>query len=130
MSVPSGLKFSKEHEWLKEEGAGKFRVGITDYAQSELGDVVFVDLPQTGRAVKRGESFASVESVKAVSDVYAPVDGEIVEVNSVLSTNPELINTEPHEKGWMIIIQASDPTQVSAMLDSSAYEQFLKEIAK
>ena len=130
MSVPAGLKYSKEHEWLKDDGAGKFRVGITDYAQGELGDVVFIDLPEIGRAVKQGESFASVESVKAVSDVYAPVDGTIVEVNGALSSSPELVNTDPHDKGWMIVLQSSDSSQLSTMMDSGAYEAFLKEIAK
>jgi len=130
MSVPAGLKYSKEHEWLKDDGAGKFRVGITDYAQGELGDVVFIDLPEIGRAVKQGESFASVESVKAVSDVYAPVDGTIVAVNGALSSSPELVNTDPHDKGWMIVLQSSDSSQLSTMMDSGAYEEFLKEIAK
>lgn len=130
MSVPAGLKYSKEHEWLKDDGAGKFRVGITDYAQGELGDVVFIDLPEIGRAVKQGESFASVESVKAVSDVYAPVDGTIVAVNGALSSSPELVNTDPHDKGWMIVLQSSDSSQLSTMMDSGAYEAFLKEIAK
>ena len=130
MSVPAGLKFSKEHEWLKDTGAGKFRVGITDYAQSELGDVVFIDLPAVGRTVKRGESVATVESVKAVSDVYAPVDGTIVEVNTTLSSSPELLNSDPHENGWMITIEASNASQLSELMDSSAYETFLKEIAK
>ena len=130
MSVPSGYRFTKEHEWLSESSAGKFKIGITDYAQAELGDVVFIDLPEIGRAVKKGESMATVESVKAVSDIYAPIDGKVIEVNSTLSTKPELVNQEPHETGWMVVLEASEPSQSAQLLDASAYEGYLKEIAK
>lgn len=97
--IPSDYKYTREHEWLKEVRPSVFRVGITEYAQAELGDVVFVDLPEVGRSVKKGESFSSVESVKAVSDVYAPLDGKIVEVNAALADKPQLLNESPFADG-------------------------------
>lgn len=123
MAYPAEFKYSKEHEWVKRENS-KVRVGITDYAQKELGDVVYVELPQVGRKVKQGESFAVVESVKAVSDVYAPVSGEVVEINKELENKPELINQSPHEKGWMAVIAMQNPAELDALMSAAEYEKF------
>jgi glycine cleavage system H protein len=107
-----------------------YRIGITEYAQAELGDVVFVDLPEVGRAVRKGESFSSVESVKAVSDVYAPVDGKILEVNTVLADKPQLLNESPFTDGWMVVIECASPVSDTTLLDAKSYENYLAEIAK
>ena len=127
-SIPSDYKYTREHEWLKEVRPSVFRVGITEYAQAELGDVVFVDLPEVGRSVKKGESFSSVESVKAVSDVYAPLDGKIVEVNAALADKPQLLNESPFSEGWMVVIETSAST--AELLDAKTYENYLSEISK
>jgi glycine cleavage system H protein len=121
---PSNLKYTKEHEWLDVSG-GQGRVGITDFAQKQLGDVVFVDLPDIGRRVKQGESFGSIESVKAVSELYSPVSGEVVEVNGALATKPEIVNQKPHET-WMIVVKLSDPAEADALLSSTQYEDLVK----
>lgn len=121
---PAEFKYSKEHEWVKREG-DKARVGITDYAQKELGDVVYVELPQLGRKVKQGESFAVVESVKAVSDVYAPVSGEVVEINKELESKAELVNQSPHEKGWMAVIAMQNPAELDSLMSAAEYEKFI-----
>ncbi|MFN8389188.1 MAG: glycine cleavage system protein GcvH [Bdellovibrionota bacterium] len=128
--IPASYKFTKEHEWLKQEANNRVRVGITDYAQSELGDVVFIELPEIGKTVKQGDSLSSVESVKAVSDVYAPVDGRVVEVNTALSGEPQLINQEPHEGGWIAILEVANSGQISGLLSSEAYSGHLAEISK
>lgn len=130
MAYPENCFYTKDHEWAKSEGAGKFSVGITDYAQTELGDVVFVDLPAVGKTVKKGESFGQVESVKAVSDIYSPVSGTIVEINTALQSSPEKINTSPHSEAWMIRVQAGDEKEVSQLMTSAQYESYLKEISK
>jgi glycine cleavage system H protein len=127
MDYPSDLKYTKEHEWVREED-GKARMGITDYAQSELGDIVYVELPQIGREVKRSEAFITVESVKAASDVYAPVSGKVVEVNSELEDHPELVNQSPYEKGWMALIEMSDPTELDGLLSAEEYEAHVGEL--
>ncbi len=124
MAYPSELKYSKEHEWAKREN-NKVRVGITDYAQKELGDVVYVELPQVGRKVKQGESFVVVESVKAVSDVYAPVSGEVVGINKELESKPELVNQSPHEKGWMAVIAMQNPSELDSLMSAAEYEKFI-----
>lgn len=129
MSVPANRKYTKDHEWVKEEG-GLCRVGITDYAQKELGDVVFVELPQVGRQVKQGESLSTIESVKAVSDVYAPIDGKVSEVNGPLSDAPDNINKDPYEGAWMIVIEPTNKAQLGALMDSGAYAAYLSEISK
>ena len=129
MSRPTDCGYTKEHEWAKDSGTA-VAVGITDYAQQELGDVVFVDLPEVGQQVRRGESFMTVESVKAVSDIYAPVDGEVVEVNSQLADSPELVNQAPFEGGWMVRIKATDKSQLSELLSLADYTTFLSEISK
>ncbi len=119
--IPADLKYAKTHEWVRLEG-DIATVGITDFAQSELGDVVYVDLPTVGRSLQAGDTFGSVESVKTVSDVYAPVSGEVVEVNGALGARSELINEDPYEKGYMIKIRVSDPASTESMLDAAGYE--------
>ncbi len=126
MTYPKNFKYTKDHEWVLVEG-GKVKVGITLYAQDQLGDVVFVELPEVGMDAKEGVMFATVESVKAVSDVYAPVTGRIVEVNEELVNSPELINEDPHGEGWMCVIEVSDPSELDKLMDSEAYEKLLEE---
>ncbi len=121
---PGNLKYTKEHEWVRVEGERAY-VGITDHAQDELGDVVFVELPQVGRTVAQEEAFAVVESVKAVSDIYAPVSGEVVEVNDKLNDEPELINSSPYEDGWIVALKASDAAQADQLMDANDYEAFV-----
>lgn len=125
MSIPNNLRYSKEHEWVKVED-GKVIVGITEFAQSELGDIVFVDLPETDEIIAANESFGSVESVKTVSELYAPVSGKIVAVNEELEDAPELVNESPYENGWMIEIEADDLTELDALLTAEQYEAFIK----
>lgn len=120
-NVPPDLKYTKTHEWVKVDG-DVATVGLTDYAQSELGDIVYVDLPSTGRVVSAGDSFGSVESVKTVSDAYAPVSGEVVEVNDSLGAQSELLNSDPYGKGWMVKIRLSDPSQTGSLLDAQSYQ--------
>ena len=125
--VPEELRYTKEHEWLRLEGSNLARVGITHYAQSELGDVVYVDLPEPGDRVKAGGSFAVVESVKAVSDIYSPVDGRIVEVNKDLENRPELINEDPYGQGWIALIEMDDPRAIEAQLTAAEYKEHIGE---
>lgn len=120
-NVPPDLKYTKTHEWVKVDG-DVATVGLTDYAQSELGDIVYVDLPSAGRVVNAGDSFGSVESVKTVSDAYAPVSGEVVEVNDSLGAQSELLNSDPYGKGWMVKIRLSDPSQTGSLLDAQSYQ--------
>lgn len=126
MSYPENLKYTKDHEWVRVEG-GKAHVGITFHAQDQLGDVVFLELPEVGTEIKAGEMFATVESVKAVSDVYAPVSGTIVEVNDRLNDSPELVNNDPYNEGWMCVIELSDPSELDKLMDSSAYQKLVEE---
>lgn len=121
---PSNLKYTKDHEWLKVEGS-EAAVGITDFAQHQLGDIVFVELPQVGKQVKQGEAFGTVESVKAVSELFAPVSGEVTAVNADLGTHPESVNTKPHE-AWMIRLRPSNPAEAASLLDSVAYTELVK----
>ena len=130
MTIPQAYRFTKDHEWLEQLPDGTVRVGITDYAQAELGDVVFVELPEVGALLKKGESFASVESVKAVSDVYAPVSGKVVAVNSTLVEGPEILNKAPHGDGWMIALQPSAAGEIGELMDATGYGALLKEISK
>ena len=122
MNVPEDLKYTKEHEWVRVEG-DRLRVGITDFAQDALGDVVYVDVPETGTQVRAGEPFGEVESTKSVSDVYSPVSGTVVERNSALTDAPELVNRDPYGEGWMVIIAASDAAEVQALLEPGAYRE-------
>ncbi len=121
MTLPENLKYTKDHEWIRVEGATG-TVGITDHAQGELGDVVFVELPAAGKAVKRGESFGTIEAVKAVSDLYAPATGQITETNNELSANPELVNKDPYGKGWMVKIKLTNPGEIKDLMDAQAYK--------
>jgi len=123
MSYPADLKYTKDHEWIRISG-DVAEVGITDYAQEQLGDVVYVELPDVGRRVNAGESFGSIESVKAVSELFAPVSGEIVEVNPALKDHPEFVNSRPHET-WMVRLRQSDPDAAASLLDSAAYEHLV-----
>lgn len=120
MGYPAGYKYTRDHEWVELAG-DRGRVGITDYAQRQLGDVVFMELPDVGKVVTAGQSFGTIESVKAVSELYAPVSGEIVEVNAALKQTPERVNSAPHAS-WMVIIKLSDPSEADALLDAAAYE--------
>jgi glycine cleavage system H protein len=126
---PQGYRFTKDHEWLAVEG-DRGRVGITDYAQKQLGDVVFLELPELGRKLAAGERFGTVESVKAVSELYAPIAGEVVEVNTPLADKPETINQDPHGAAWMIVVKLADPAQAGSLLDAAAYEALVATEAK
>jgi glycine cleavage system H protein len=126
---PQGYRFTKDHEWLAVEG-DRGRVGITDYAQKQLGDVVFLELPELGRKLAAGERFGTVESVKAVSELYAPLAGEVVEVNTPLADKPETINQDPHGAAWMIVVKLADPAQAGSLLDAAAYEALVATEAK
>lgn len=121
---PSNLKYTKDHEWLKVDGSDA-AVGITDYAQKQLGDIVFVELPAVGRQLKQGEAFGTVESVKAVSELFAPVAGEVTAVNADLGSHPESVNGTPHE-AWMIRLRPSSAAEVAGLLDSVAYTELVK----
>jgi glycine cleavage system H protein len=126
MTTPKELRYSEEHEWVKVEGEN-VRVGITHFAQSELGDIVFVELPEVGDEVTADEPFGSVESVKTVSELYAPVSGKVVEVNEDLSDSPEFVNESPYEKAWMIVIEPSDSSELDNLMSAEQYEAMIKE---
>jgi glycine cleavage system H protein len=121
---PNDLKYTKDHEWVRLQG-DEAAVGITDYAQRQLGDVVFVELPEVGRKVTQGEVFGNIESVKAVSELFSPVSGEVVAVNGDLANHPETVNAKPHET-WMIKVRASSPAEANALLDAAAYGALVK----
>ena len=125
-NVPTDLKYTRDHEWAKLEGS-RVRVGITAYAQDQLGDVVFVELPKMGAKVTAKKPFGVVESVKAVSDLFAPVSGEIVEVNGELPNKPEAVNQDPYGKGWMILIAPSNKAELDQLLTATLYEEFLAQ---
>ncbi|WP_088006510.1 glycine cleavage system protein GcvH [Indiicoccus explosivorum] len=125
MSVPAGLIYSKEHEWVKMED-GKARIGITQFAQEELGDIVFVELPQVGDQLSKDEPFGSVESVKTVSELYAPVSGKVVEVNSGLEDSPELVNESPYEEAWMVVVELTDESELEELMDADAYGELIE----
>ena len=118
------LKYTKEHEWLRQEGE-LVTVGITHHAQEQLGDVVFVELPDVGRAFEVGDTFGTVESVKAVSDLYSPISGEVVEVNSQLEDTPELVNSQPYSGGWMLKLKIGNPDEMASLMDANAYGSLL-----
>ena len=126
MSIPKDLRYTQEHEWVKIEG-NKVRVGITDFAQHELGDIVFVELPEVGDTVTFNETFGSVESVKTVSVLYSPVSGTVVEINEALSDSPEFVNESPYENAWMIVVELSNEAEVEALLTAEAYEKLISE---
>jgi glycine cleavage system H protein len=125
MAYPANFRYTREHEWIEVDGkTGK--VGITDYAQNSLGDIVFVDAPKVGATVKKGETFGSVESVKAVSDLYAPVSGTVTEVNEELASSPEKINTGAHD-AWIMKVELNDPAELDSLLSAADYEKFITE---
>ncbi|PLR92595.1 glycine cleavage system protein GcvH [Bacillus sp. T33-2] len=126
MNTPKELRYSEEHEWVKTEG-DKVRIGITDFAQSELGDIVFVELPEVGDEITANEPFGSVESVKTVSELYAPISGKVVEVNEDLNDSPEFVNESPYEKAWMIVIEPSDLSEADKLMTAEQYEQMVNE---
>ncbi len=122
-----GYRFSREHEWVREEEDGTYTIGISHYAQDALGDIVFVELPSVGETLEADEEFGVVESVKAVSDLYAPISGEVVAINEELEDSPELINESPYEAGWIVRVKAESPEEFRALWDADGYEEFLKE---
>jgi glycine cleavage system H protein len=124
--VPADLRYTKDHEWVRVDG-DTATIGVTDFAANQLGDVVFVDLPAVGRAVEQFATFGVVESVKAVSDLYAPLSGEVLEVNGELASRPELVNNDPFGEGWMIKVRVGDAAQVAGLLDAAGYEQLTAE---
>ena len=124
MAYPAGYKYTKEHEWIDLAGE-RGKIGITDYAQQQLGDVVYIELPEVGARLKEGQSFGTIESVKAVSELYAPVSGEVVEVNTALKDKPETVNGDPHGS-WMIAIKLTNPTEADGLMDASQYETLVK----
>ncbi|AGE19814.1 MULTISPECIES: glycine cleavage system protein GcvH [Serratia] len=126
-NVPTELKYASSHEWVRAEGNGVYTVGITEHAQELLGDMVFVDLPEVGRTVAAGEDCAVAESVKAASDIYAPISGEIVAVNAELESSPELVNSEPYGDGFLFQIKASDEGELANLLDAAAYQASIDE---
>jgi glycine cleavage system H protein len=126
-NIPVELKYARTHEWLRKEADGSVTVGISDHAQDALGDLVFVETPEVGRSVKAGEACAVVESVKAASDVYSPLDGEIVAANDALGAQPELLNTDPYGEGWIMKIRPAAEPETSALLDANAYAATLEE---
>ena len=125
-NIPEGLRYTKDHEWAKPEGR-RVRVGITDHAQTELTDVVYVELPPVGKVVKQGEPIGTVESVKAVSEIFAPVTGKVVEVNKTLTDQPELVNKDPYGSGWMAIVEITNPAEISALMDAASYGRHIGE---
>lgn len=125
MDIPDDLRYSTDHEWARTED-GRVRVGITDYAQDALGDVVFVDLPEVGTHYDRGDSCSEVESTKSVSEIYAPVSGTVVEVNGDLSDNPDRLNEDPYGEGWIFVIQPDDPDQLGELVDAEGYRALIE----
>ncbi|MFG6119591.1 glycine cleavage system protein GcvH [Thalassobacillus sp. B23F22_16] len=126
MSLPKELSYSEEHEWVKVEGE-KVRIGITDFAQSELGDIVFVELPEVGDELEADEPFGSVESVKTVSELYAPISGKVVEINEELEDSPEFVNESPYEKAWMVIVEPSNKSEMDELMTAEQYEEMITE---
>lgn len=126
MNLPEDLLYSEEHEWVKKEG-DRVRIGITDFAQSELGDIVFVELPEVGDGIEADEPFGSVESVKTVSELYAPISGKIIEINEELEDSPEYVNESPYEKAWMLIVEPSDDLEIDELLTDEEYQSYTEE---
>lgn len=126
-NVPNELKYRDSHEWVRKEADGTYTVGITEHAQELLGDMVFVDLPDVGTTYSQGDDCAVAESVKAASDIYAPVSGEIIEVNSALDSEPELVNSAPYAEGWLFKIKPSDEAELDALMDADAYKESIDE---
>ena len=127
MEFPEDLKYTSEHEWVALEDETRVRVGITDFAQDALGDVVYVDLPEAGTEVRGGEPLGEVESTKSVSDVYSPVSGRVLERNDALADSPETVNHDPYGEGWMVVIEVGDPSELEGLLDAAAYRRTVRE---
>ena len=126
MEFPEDLRYTKEHEWARDEGPGRVRVGITDYAQDALGDVVFVQVPEVGSEVRAGDSISEVESTKSVSDIYAPLSGTVVDVNGDLADQPQRLNDDPYGEGWIFVIEVSDQAQLRELLDADSYRALIE----
>jgi len=126
MAIPKELRYSEEHEWVKVEG-NKYFIGITHFAQSELGDIVFVELPEVGDELTINEPFGSVESVKTVSELYAPISGKVIEVNADLDENPEFVNESPYEKAWMVVVEATNASELDELMTADQYEAMVKQ---
>jgi glycine cleavage system H protein len=124
--IPEDLLFAEDHEWARPEN-GKVRVGISDYAQDQLGDIVYVEFPEPGQVIERNEPFGSIESVKAVSELYMPVGGEILEINKALNEYPDLVNKSPNDEGWIILIKPTDKSELKSLMNKDAYVEMLKE---
>ncbi len=125
MKFPDDLKYTKEHEWLKDNGDGTATVGITEFAQSELGDIVFVELNEAGESYNQEDVFGTIEAVKTVSDLFMPISGEVIELNETLADEPETVNEDPYGKGWLIKIKISDPSEVDALMDADTYKDLV-----
>jgi len=125
LKFPDDVRYVESHEWIRSEG-GRVRIGITDYAQDQLGDIVFVELPAVGKSLNAGAPFGSVESVKAVSELYMPIGGKVVEINSTLENSPEVVNTSPYDQGWMIVVEPADAGELKNLLTVQAYRDKLK----
>ncbi len=130
LSLPEDVRYTEDHEWAKKLGGEKFRVGITDYAQDQLGDIVFVEVPEVGSTFSKGEQFGTLESVKAVAEAYLPVSGEIVAVNEALEESPQLVNQAPYEEGWIVEVTASNPSEWDGLMARDAYLEMLKGLEK
>ena len=128
MPSPADRRYSKEHEWVQVDG-DTGTVGITDYAQDQLGDIVFVDLPAPGAAVKYMEKFGEIESVKAVSELFSPVSGEVTEINAALADNPERVNDSPYDEGWMAKVRLGDPSELDKLMTAEQYDQYIQELS-
>jgi glycine cleavage system H protein len=127
MEFPEDLRYTKEHEWVRDEGDGRVRIGITDYAQDALGDVVYVDVPQVGTSVTADQPFSEVESTKSVSDVYAPLSGTVAERNPLLEERPEVVNEQPYGDGWIVVLESSNRSELEALMDATAYREFVRQ---
>ena len=126
--TPEDLRYSKEHDWVRLDGEDHVKIGITDYAQGELGDIVFVELPSVGTSLEPGQPFATLEAVKTVTDLNSPITGEVVEVNESLSNDPSVVNQSPYEEGWFIRARMSDPSELDALLTAAGYEELIKQL--
>jgi glycine cleavage system H protein len=125
MEIPEDLRYTREHEWVRDEGGGRVRIGITDYAQDALGDVVYVDVPEVGTPVTGHEAFSEVESTKSVSEVYAPVSGSVAERNPLLEARPQLVNEAPYGDGWLAVLEVTDPAELESLLTAADYRSFV-----
>ncbi len=125
MSYPTDLKYTKDHEWIRNHGDGTASIGITEFAQGELGDIVFIDIQEVGSIISKDDTFGSVEAVKTVSELFMPVDAEITEINSKLESNPELVNEDPYGEGWMVKVRLGSPEQLNDLLDAEGYQEII-----